>query len=386
MDDIDGFLRKREEEGLLRGLKPGGLRRQGGTVWFGGRACVDFSSNDYLGLSSHPRVIAAAKQALEEYGASSSASRLLSGDLEIHHRLEGKTAAFKGKEAALVFNSGYQANVGIISALCGKGDCIFSDRLNHASLVDGILLSGAAFFRFRHNDMEHLQALLGKERGKFGRALIVTETIFSMDGDEAPLKEIVRLKQKFGCDLMVDEAHATGLFGDCGGGIVEREGLEPEVDIIMGTFSKALGGFGGYAAASRRMISYFINACRAFIYSTALPPAVIAANLEAIDVVRDEPLRRAQVLSHASAFRGMLEVSGASQIVPFVVGDAAKAVRLAEALREKGHWVLAVRPPTVPHASSRLRFSVTFHHDMNTLRQVAYDLRQVGFLVDAARV
>lgn len=386
MVDINEFLKKREEEGLLRGLVPGGLRRQGGMVWFGGREYVDFSSNDYLGLSSHPRVIAAAKRALEEYGASSSASRLLSGDLELHHWLEEKTAAFKEKEAALVFNSGYQANVGIISALCGKDDCIFSDRLNHASIVDGILLSGAPFFRFRHNDPEHLEALLEKERRKFRRALIVTETIFSMDGDEAPLREIARLKQKFDCYLMADEAHATGLFGARGSGIVEREGLAAEVDVIMGTFGKALGGFGAYAAASRKIIAYFINACRAFIYSTALPPAVVAANLEAIDVVGDEPHRRAQVLSHASSLRGVLDVRGVSQIVPFVVGDAAKAVRLAEALRKKGHWVLPVRPPTVPQGASRLRFSVTFHHDLDTLRQVAHDIRQIGFLVDPARV
>ena len=217
MEKIKLFLKERSDQGLLRKLKPAAFRRSG-RISFGSREYIDLSSNDYLGLSNHPKLIEAAKKACETYGTGSSGSRLLSGDLEICHELEKKTAEFKGKEAALVFNSGYQANVGILSALYGSGDVIFSDKLNHASIVDGLLLSAVKVFRFKHNDIAHLTLLLEKERAKFKRALIITETIFSMDGDRPDLKALVDLKEKFNCALMVDEAHATGIFGKNGSG------------------------------------------------------------------------------------------------------------------------------------------------------------------------
>ena len=219
METIEKFLKEASEEGLLRKLRPAASRRNG-RIRFGDKKYIDLSSNDYLGLSSHPKMIEAAKKGAEMYGTGSSASRLLSGDLEICHELEDRIAKFKGKEKALIFNSGYQANVGILSALYGEGDVIFSDKLNHASIVDGLMLSRARFFRFSHNDATHLEMLLAKERPKFKNALIITETIFSMDGDSPDLKSLVALKEKFNCALMVDEAHATGIFGESGSGVV----------------------------------------------------------------------------------------------------------------------------------------------------------------------
>lgn len=374
MVTIEEFLKQRKSEGLLRELKPVSIRR-GPAIYINGKEFVDFSSNDYLGLSSHPRLIEASKNALEKFGTSSSSSRLLSGGLEIHHHLEDKVALFKRKEAALVFNSGYQANVGIISALYGKGDCIFSDRLCHASIIDGILLSGARHFRFQHNNSAHLETLLKRERRKSKQILIVTETIFSMDGDRPLLAELVALKEKYNCQLMVDEAHATGIFGKTGGGVAEEEGLEEKIDFIMGTFSKALGGFGAYLAASKKTIEYLVNICRSFIYSTALPPAIIACNLAAIDLVREEPFRRQNLLSCAAYLRSALEekgfqVKGCSQIIPLIIGDNLEAVKFARRLEERGYWILAVRPPTVPKNQARLRISLNYFHKKEILSQL----------------
>ncbi|MFH0797394.1 MAG: 8-amino-7-oxononanoate synthase [Candidatus Omnitrophota bacterium] len=371
MAELENFLKSREEAGLLRCLKPIS-RRHNGRVYFKTKEFIDFSSNDYLGLANHPKLLASAKEALDRFGTSASASRLLSGDLEIHHRLEEEVARFKNKESALVFNSGYQANVGILSALYSKGDAIFSDRLNHASIIDGILLSGARLFRFKHNDPNHLEEILKKERGKFKKALIVTETIFSMDGDRPFLKDLVVLKDKYGCRIMVDEAHATGIFGKNGSGVVEEEELTDRIDLIMGTFSKALGSFGAYLAASRKVSEYLINTCRSFIYSTALPPAVAACNLTSISLLREEPYRRKELLSRAGYFRETLRkkgfmVKGESQIVPLIIGKNPETVRAAGTLQKRGYWVLPIRPPTVPRGQARLRFSLTFFHNQEIL-------------------
>jgi len=379
--EIGIYLKKRSEEGLLRKLKPVSSRKAG-MINVGGREYIDFSSNDYLGLSGHPGLIAAAKAALDEFGASSSASRLLSGDLAIHHRLEEEVARFKNKERALVFNSGYQANVGILSSLYSGGDAIFSDRLNHASIIDGMLLSGARIFRYSHNDPDHLEALLKRERRKFKKALIVTETVFSMDGDRPPLRALVGLKERYGCRIMVDEAHATGIYGKNGSGVVEEDGLSDEVDLIMGTFSKALGSFGAYVAASGEIVDYLINTCRSFIYSTGLPPAVAASNLAALELVRREPHRREALLALAQYFRLALEamglrVRGSSQVIPVIIGESAKAGEFAKALQGFGYWVLPIRPPTVPAKEARLRFSLTLHHDRNILHKLLSDISHV---------
>lgn len=381
MARIEEFLKIREREGLLRTLRPVSWRGKG-SIRVNEKEYIDFSSNDYLGLSAHPKLIEETKRAVERFGASGCASRLMSGDLELHHRLEDKIARFKNKEAALFFNSGYQANVGIISSLYGKDDCVFLDRLSHASIIDGILLSGAKFFRFRHNDPEDLDLLLKAERDKFKKALIVTETVFSMDGDRSPLRELARLKEKYNCEIFVDEAHATGIFGKNGGGIVEEEGLEREIDFIMGTFSKALAGFGAYLATSRSVVEYLVNTCRSFIYSTALPPAIIASDLASLDLVEKEPYRRERLLGQACYFRDSLraegfEVRGRSQIIPVIIGDNAKTLDAARRLQEKGYWVLPIRPPTVPDGEARLRFSLNYNHDRETLGRLINDIKGI---------
>ena len=249
--------------------------------------CVLLCSNNYLGLANHPLLKEAAISAVEHYGTGSGASRLVSGTMELHEALERRIAAFKGTEAALVFNSGYAANTGIIPAIADRGDVIFSDRLNHASIVDGALLSRAKLVRYPHNDMITLRRLLS-ETESIGRRLIVTDGVFSMDGDLAPLKELVSIKEEFGALLMVDDAHATGVLGATGRGSAEQCGVKAGIDIHMGTLGKALGSFGAYAAASREIIDYLINRARSFIFSTSLPPAVLAAGIAALDVV-DSP-------------------------------------------------------------------------------------------------
>ncbi|MBL7068372.1 MAG: 8-amino-7-oxononanoate synthase [Candidatus Omnitrophica bacterium] len=380
MDRIDEFLKERNTKNLLRVLRPARQRNEG-LIYFKDKRYIDFSSNDYLGLSNHPKLKEASKKATYEFGTSSSASRLLSGSLELHKRLEDKTAAFKKKEKALVFNSGYQANLGIISSLFGKDDVIFTDRLSHASIIDGILLSKSRFFRFKHNDMGHLEGLLKRERRRYKESLIVTETIFSMDGDRAPLRELVRLKKRYDCKLMVDEAHATGIFGRNGSGVVEEEGLAEEIDLIMGTFSKALGSFGAYLASSKKMVDYLVNSCRSFIYSTALPPGVIAANLAGLELIKEEPFRRRTLLENAGYFRKGLEkcgfeTKGSSQTIPLIIGEAKKTIALGERLQERGYWALPIRPPTVPAGESRLRFSLNYNHTKGILKKFLDDISE----------
>lgn len=381
MARVEEILKERAYKGLLRTLRPS-LCRKDGCITIDGKSYVDFCSNDYLGLSCHPKLKKASKKSIDALGTGTCASRLLSGDLEIHHTLEEATAAFKGKESALVFNSGYQANIGIISALYKEGDVVFSDKLNHASIIDGILLSGAKLIRFFHNDAGHLATLLKKERGKYKEALIITESIFSMEGDAAPLKELAALKEKYNCALMVDEAHATGIFGKHGAGMVEEQGVTEGVDYLMGTFGKALGSFGAYLACSKKIKDFLINTCRSFIYSTSLPAAVIAANLAALEVIHDEPLRRKRLLEHAAYFRNCLlkrgfRIRGSSQIVPLIIGESAGAACASDLLKKRGIWVLPIRPPTVPLKEARLRFSLSFSHDKEILKNIVNDLEKI---------
>ncbi|MCX5711098.1 MAG: 8-amino-7-oxononanoate synthase [Candidatus Omnitrophica bacterium] len=378
MADVESFLKDRKESGLFRILHPA-TSRVSGKIAIDGREYIDLSSNDYLGLSNHPKIIQAQKQALDEFGTSGVASRILSGDSNLHHVLEEKIASFKNKEAGLVLNSGYQANVSIIPALAGKGSAVFSDRLNHASIIDGIMLSQSALFRFRHNDTAHLEELLKKERARFKDALIITESVFSMDGDKASLKELVALKKQYDCKIFVDEAHATGIFGKNGSGVAEESGLSQDIDLIMGTFGKALAGFGAYIATSQRLKEYLINSCRGFIYSTALPPAVIAGNIAALDLIKEEPERRRGLLKLSGHFRNALrdlgfDTRGESQIVPLITKDVTKAVIFSEKLREKGYWVLPIRPPTVPKNAPRLRFSLSYAHSEETLTRLIKDI------------
>jgi glycine C-acetyltransferase len=366
MSEWREFLEERERRQLLRRLRPVEARRPG-IVVREGREYVDFSSNDYLGLSSHPALAAAALEAMERYGTGAGASRLMSGSLAIHHELEREVAAFKGTEAALLFNSGYQANTGIVPALCGRGDAVIADQLSHASQLDGAVLSRAKLLRFRHNDAEHLSGLLQRHRDAFRRVLVLTESVFSMDGDRAPLAALVAACRRHRCLLMVDEAHATGVFGRQGRGCVDAEGLTGEVDLVMGTFSKALGGFGAYLAAPREVIDYLVNTARSFIYSTALPAPVVAGNLAALRLCASGRTDGDALLRRAAAFRAALRgagwaAGGESQIVPVVVGDSGRALALSESLAAQGYLALPVRPPTVPDGSARLRFSLTAAH------------------------
>ncbi len=376
------WLTQRQQQGNLRCLRPL-VRSLGRPPCLAGsqRPCLDFSSNDYLALSTHSQVIARSRQFLEEYGAGSGAARLMSGDLDLHHQLEEEIARLKGQEATLLFGSGYMANTGIIPALMGRQDLIFSDRLNHASIVDGCLLSGARLVRFRHNDMDHLAALLEQKKGR-GQPLIVVESLYSMDGDKAPLLELVRLKEKYGCLLLVDEAHATGIFGASGAGLVEEAGIAGQVDLVMGTFGKALGSYGAYVAASRVWIDFLLNRARSFIYSTALPPAVIGASLGALEVVKANPGLGGQLLARAAFFKKCLAahnltVESDTQIMPLLIGSSETAMTLAAHLGAAGFFVTAVRPPTVPENTARLRFSVTLHHSEDDLARLAALLQSV---------
>jgi len=374
MKNIDSFLNERRDAGLYRSLRVVEARC-GGRVTIEGREYWDFSSNDYLGLSQHPALIAAGKAALDKYGAGSCASRLLGGSIAVHHELENAIARLKGKDAALVFNSGYQANVAIISALYGEDDLIICDKFIHASILDGVALSGAKLLRFKHNDVHHLKDILIKERGSFKNCLIITESVFSMDGDYAPLQNIVEVKEKYHCDIMVDEAHATGVFGKNGAGLVNELGLSNKVELLMGTLGKALGAAGAYLAADKNIIEYLINTSRGFIFSTAPAPAASAAALAALKLLQDEPWRREKLLDNAAYFRSQLTakgftVYGDTQIVPVILNDNFKALEKAKQLQQQGFWVMAVRPPTVPANTARLRFSLTAQIERNILDEL----------------
>jgi 8-amino-7-oxononanoate synthase len=384
MVDLKTWLSQQQEKGGLRSLRPVSSRAKGRLTLAGdgNRELIDFSSNDYLALAEHPALIAAAQQALLRFGTGSGASRLMSGDLAVHHELEEAMATLKGKEAALTFGSGYMANTGIIPALMNRHDCIFSDRLNHASIHDGCRLSGARVIRFRHNDLNHLEELLMEKRGP-GTALIVVESIYSMDGDRCPLRELVAIKERFGCLLMVDEAHATGVFGPKGGGIIEEDGVSSGVDLAMGTFGKALGSYGAYVAGNREMIDYLLNRARSFVFSTALPPAVAAASLAAVQLIQQEPELRRDLQAKIGYFKGLLRAGGyladlgPSQIIPIQVGESKAALDKAELLRKERIFATAVRPPTVPEGTARLRFSITRHHSKADLAQAAKALLEV---------
>lgn len=355
----------------------------GGKIVLNGQDCLNFSCNDYLGLSKHPRVVAAAKRALDEYGAGSTASRLVTGTLPGDEELEHRLATFKGYPSALVFGSGFLTNIGVIPSLVGREDTVFADRLVHASIIDAITLSRARLARFHHNDVQHLEELLKKSTA--GRRLVVTESVFSMDGDLAPLPEIAAMALRYDALLMIDEAHATGVFGPSGSGLIRDHRLESSVNVSMGTLSKAMGSYGGFVACSPSMRELLVNRARALIYTTALPPSVIASSIAALDILQASPELGAELLKRAETFRKMLKAAGldtlqsASQIIPIVVGDNAKALALAERLRAFGILAVAIRPPTVPQGSARLRLSVTLEHSGNDLARAA------ALIVSAAR-
>jgi 8-amino-7-oxononanoate synthase len=371
---IDEELAQLRDKSLERRLTV--FDRAGGKIKIAGRTFLNFSSNDYLGLSHHPEVVSASREYLEGYGCGATASRLVTGTLPPHAELEGAIAALKGYPAALVFGSGFLANAGIIASLCGRNDHVLADKLVHASIIDGIALSRASLKRFRHNDPEHLESLL-KQCPASGRKLVITESVFSMDGDLAPLPEVVSLAAHYGAMTMVDEAHATGVFGPRGSGLIREHGLEDRVNVSMGTLSKALGGYGGFVACSPALRELLVNRARAFIYTTGLPPSVIGSAIGALRVIEKAGNPGAHLLARAAVFRKLLQDEGLdvlnsrSQIIPVLIGDNARALAAAQRLKEVGILAVAIRPPTVPEGTARLRLSLTLDHTEDDLEWAA---------------
>jgi 8-amino-7-oxononanoate synthase len=367
----------------LAELESSGLRRrlrlidgpQGPRVTLDGRDVLLLCSNNYLALADHPRLREAAAEAALELGTSSGASRLISGSMSIHAELEARLADFKGTEAALLFGSGYLANTGVIATLARRGEVVLSDELNHASIIDGCRLANAETVVYRHADTEHLDWELRRAGGR--ASLIVTDGVFSMDGDVAPLPELAELARRHGCRLLVDEAHATGCLGPGGRGSVAAAGLSGEVDVIIGTLGKALGGYGAYVCGSRQLVDYLINASRPFIFSTAPPPPAVAAAAAALELLAEEPGRVERLRANSAALRaelrreGLEPIGSETQIVPLVVGEAADAMAVCERLLVEGVFAQAIRPPTVPAGTCRLRLTAMATHDAGELRDAA---------------
>lgn len=344
----------------------------GPVVQFSNRQVILLCSNDYLGLATHHAVIKAAVQATEQYGSGAGASRLICGTLPPHQKLESFLAEFKGTESALLFGSGYLANLGIIPSLIARKGLILLDRLCHASLIDGCRLSGADFRVFRHRDSAHVESLL-KRRSPNRPVLIVTDGLFSMDGDLAPLPELAALATRYDATLYVDDAHGTGVMGPTGRGTIEELGVEHEIRFHIGTLGKALGSCGAYAVGPREMIDYLVNTVRPFIFTTAPPPGTAAAAIAALDVIQREPERRARLwanrhhLFHGLERLGFRMTATVSPILPILIGDAKQTLIFAEQLLMHGVYAPAIRPPTVPGETSRIRVTVTSEHTISQL-------------------
>ena len=355
-----GRVRTRRE---VRSREPGGVRAR-----VGGSELLAFCSNDYLGLADHPRVVEAFVAAAREWGVGSGASHLVSGHCREHHLLEQELAAFTRRPRALLFSTGYMANLAVVTTLVGQRDRVIEDRLNHASLLDAGLASGARFQRFRHADVGALRSRLS--RAGTGRTLVVTDGVFSMDGDVAPLRELADACRAGNAWLFVDDAHGLGVLGESGRGSLEAAGLGIEdVPILMGTLGKALGTFGAFVAGSDELIETLLQKARTYVYTTALPPAVAAATRAALRVLNEEPWRRERVLGHVARFRreaaalGLRLLASDTPIQPVVLGSEDAAMAASDSLRKRGLWVPAIRPPTVPKGSSRLRITFSAAHD-----------------------
>jgi 8-amino-7-oxononanoate synthase len=372
--DIEDRLAEIRNRGLYRRMRcvsgP-----QGPRVLLDGRPVLLMCSNNYLGLADHPRVREAAAEAAMRYGAGAGASRLVSGNMTIHRRLEEQLAAFKHADACVLFGSGYLANSGVVSALAREGDVVFSDALNHASIIDGCRLARAETFVYDHADTDHLEWGLRQAEGR--GSLIVTDGVFSMDGDVAPLERIVELAQRHDARVMVDEAHGTGVLGPGGRGAVAAAGIGDEVDVIVGTLGKALGAYGAYVLCDEEMAKYLTNTARTLIFSTALPPPAVAAAMAALELLAEQPRRVEKLQRNGAALRAALGYHGLpvpdwnTPIVPLIVGDASDAVSASERALQRGVFAQAIRPPTVPEGTSRLRLAVMASHTRSELREAA---------------
>ncbi len=377
-------------EEQLAGLRAAGLERrtrlvrgpQGPRVTLDGAAVLLLCSNNYLGFAEHPRVREAAAEAAMRWGVGAGASRLVSGTMTIHEELERRLAWFEGTQACVLHGSGYLANLGVLGALGGAGTTIFSDALNHASIIDGCRLARAEVFVYRHLDVEHLEWGLASRAG--AGSVIVTDSVFSMDGDIAPLEAIAAVARRHGALVVVDEAHATGALGPGGRGAVAEAGLEGEIDVIVGTLSKSLGAYGGYVCTRSEIAELLVNRSRTLIFSTALPPPAVAGALAALELLVEQPRRPQKLQTAASVLRRELAAAGVpvpdgrTQIMPVIVGDADRAVALSEALLARGVFAQAIRPPTVPDGSSRLRLAVMASHTADELAGAAAAIRDAA--------
>jgi glycine C-acetyltransferase/8-amino-7-oxononanoate synthase len=385
--ELEDRLAELERLGLSRRLRlvsgP-----QGPTVLLDGQPVLLLCSNNYLGLADHPQVREAAAEAAMRWGVGAGGSRLISGTMTVHRRLEERLADFTARRSCLLFGSGYLANLGVIGALAGRGDTVFSDELNHASIVDGCRLSRAEVVVYRHGDTEHLLWSMrhhGGRREGHGRRVIATDSIFSMDGDVAPLEELVELAQASGARIVVDEAHAIGTYGPGGRGALAAAGLEGDVDAIVGTLGKSLGSYGAFVCGDEQVTRYLLNTARSFIFSTAPPPPAVAGALAALDLLEQRPHRVERLAANARALRRSLAAEGFQvpegdmHIVPLIVGEERDTMRLCQAAIEQGVFAQAIRPPTVPAGSSRLRLAAMASHTASDMRLAA------GVLASAAR-
>lgn len=385
--DMRAQLDRRQAEDLLR--NPVVLESPvGPRVLVAGREVLCFCSNDYLHLAAAPAVCAAAKNAVDAWGVGAGASRLVSGTMQPHVELESQLAAFKGTESAVVTSAGWTANHVAVRTLAGQGDLILCDKLNHASILDAAVgaspgCDAPAMRTYPHGDMQRLETLLRKHRSEHRRCLIVTDSLFSMDGDVAPLRELVELKLRHDAQLLIDEAHATGVFGEHGRGVAEWLGVEGEIDATVGTLSKALGCLGGFVAGRCELIDTIRNTARAYIYTTAIPPAICAAAAKALEIVQSEPQRREMLLALAQRLRdgvqrmGLDTCGSVSQIVPVVIGEAGRAVEVSRRLLAAGRLIPAIRPPTVPPGGSRLRISLCHGHTESDVDSLLKELEKI---------
>lgn len=369
---IKAFLSERKKQSLYRSLKVSQSAQQPVMV-IDGKECLNFCSNDYLGLANHPKIVKAFKSAADKYGVGSGASHLINGHSQAHQKLEEALADFTGRNKALLFSNGYMANMGVINAVLDRGDLLFQDRLNHASLIDAGLLSNAKMKRYKHNDIPHLNALYAKAPDD-ANSMIVTDGVFSMDGDEAPIKQLADIANKQNAWLMVDDAHGFGVLGDKGAGLLEQQQLsQHEVPILMATLGKSCGTAGAFVAGSEDLIEYLKQTARTFIYTTAMPSSIAAATLASLKIIEEETWRRAHLVDLITRFKagaaqlGIQLMPSDTAIQPMLINNTEKALEISKKLEAHNILVMAIRPPTVPEGTARLRFTFSASHSFEQI-------------------